>query len=284
MVSIDPAIERRGARAAEGASAAPSLPRVTFPWRGAGVARALALPLLILVLWQVAVNRGVYSVSQLPPPLDVVAAGRELQSIGQLVPNVMASVQRVAIGWGAGAAVAIAIGLLVGFSRTAEGFLAPTIQALRAVPSLAWVPLFVLWFGIGDAPKLILIAVGAFFPVYTNLVAGVRQIDRKLVEVGRAYGLRGWSLTREILLPAAFPSLATGLRLGLAQAWLFLVAAELIGASRGLGFLLVDGQNTGRADIILLSIVLLAILGKGTDFLLACGERRLLRWSDTFRG
>jgi sulfonate transport system permease protein len=284
MVSIDPAIERRGIRGVEDSDASTSLPRPRLSWQGIGVARALAVPLLLLVLWQVAVNRGVYSVSQLPPPLDVVAAGRELQSIGQLVPNVIASVQRVAIGWGVGAAVAIVIGLLVGFSRVAEGFLAPTIQALRAVPSLAWVPLFVLWFGIGDAPKLILIAVGAFFPVYTNLVAGVRQIDRKLVEVGRAYGLRGWSLTREILLPAAFPSLATGLRLGLAQAWLFLVAAELIGASRGLGFLLVDGQNTGRADIILLSIVLLAFLGKGTDFLLARGERRLLRWSDTFRG
>lgn len=284
MVSIDPAIERGRLRVVDGAQAAPPQARVRPPWRGLGVARALAAPLLLLLLWQLAVNREVYSVSQLPPPLDVLAAGRELQSIGQLVPNVMASVQRVAIGWGVGAAVAIAIGLLVGFSRVAEGFLGPTIQALRAVPSLAWVPLFVLWFGIGDAPKLILIAVGALFPVYTNLVAGVRQIDRKLVEVGRAYGLRGWSLTHEILLPAAFPSLATGLRLGLAQAWLFLVAAELIGASRGLGFLLVDGQNTGRADIILLSIVLLAFLGKGADFLLARGERRLLRWSDTFRG
>ncbi|MGH2616880.1 MAG: ABC transporter permease, partial [Thermomicrobiales bacterium] len=218
------------------------------------------------------------------PPLDVIAAGRELQSIGLLVPNVVVSVQRVAIGWGVGALVAIILGLAVGFSRPVEGFLGPTLNALRAVPSLAWVPLFVLWFGIGDAPKLILIALGAFFPVYTNLVSGVRQIDRKLVEVGRAYGLRGWSLTSQILLPAAFPSLATGLRLGLAQAWLFLVAAELIGTNVGLGFLLVDGQNTGRADIILLSIVLLALLGKGTDWLLARGERRLLRWSDTFRG
>ena len=244
---------------------------------------AVAVPLASYVP---AVRTGnlVYTAGQLPPPLDVVAAARELQAIGQLVPNVTASVQRVAIGWTAGAAIAIAIGLLVGFSRVAEGFLAPTIQAFRAVPSLAWVPLFVLWFGIGDLPKLLLIAVGAFFPVYTNLVAGVRQIDRKLIEVGRAYGLRGVSLTQEILFPAALPSLLTGLRLGLAQAWLFLVAAELIGASRGLGFLLVDAQNTGRADILMLGIVLLALLGKGTDVLLARGERRLLRWNDTFRG
>jgi sulfonate transport system permease protein len=246
--------------------------------------RALIVPLLILAMWQLAVNWEFYSRGQLPAPLDVIAAGRELQDIGLLVPNVLASVERVSIGWGVGAMAAIILGLAVGFSRPVESLLNPTLNALRAVPSLAWVPLFVLWLGIGETPKLTLIALGAFFPVYTNLVSGIRQIDRKLIEVGHAYGLRGWSLMREILLPAAFPSLATGLRMGLAQAWLFLVAAELIAASRGLGFLLIDGQNSGRADIILLSILLLALLGKGTDWLLARGERRLLRWSDTFRG
>jgi sulfonate transport system permease protein len=261
-----------------------TLSRLRFPSVGFGALRGLVLPLLILVLWQLVVNWEVYSRSQLPAPLDVLAAGQELQNIGILVPNVLASMQRVAIGWGIGAIAAVILGLAVGFSRPVEGFVDPTMQAFRAVPSLAWVPLFVLWLGIGEAPKLTLIAIGAFFPVYTNLVSGVRQIDRKLVEVGRAYGLRGWSLTQEILLPAALPSLLTGLRLGLAQAWLFLVAAELIAASRGLGFLLTDAQNTGRADIILLSIVLLAVIGKGTDFLLARGERRLLRWSDTYRG
>ena len=282
MVSMDPAID--GGRVRQARDGASSAPRLRLPLGNLGAARALLLPLIILALWQIAVNREAYSWSQLPPPLDVVAAGRELQSIGLLVPNVLVSVERVAIGWGVGAVVAIVLGLAVGFSRPVEGLLGPTLNALRAVPSLAWVPLFVLWLGIGDAPKLTLIALGAFFPIYTNLVSGVRQIDRKLIEVGRAYGLRGWGLTREILLPAAFPSLATGLRLGLAQAWLFLVAAELIGANRGLGFLLIDGQNSGRADIIMLSIVLLALLGKGTDWLLARGERRLLRWADTFQG
>ena len=285
MVSMDPAIERGSSRAASGESAprlAPS--RVRIPSRWLGAVQALIVPLLILALWQLAVNREFYSRGQLPAPLDVLLAGRELQDIGLLIPNVLASVQRVAIGWGVGSVVAIILGLAVGFSRPVEGLLGPTLNALRAVPSLAWVPLFVLWLGIGEAPKLTLIALGAFFPVYTNLVSGVRQIDRKLIEVGRAYGLRGWNLTWGILVPASFPSLATGLRLGLAQAWLFLVAAELIAASRGLGFLLIDAQNSGRADIILLSIMLLAILGKGTDWLLARGERRLLRWSDTFRG
>ena len=285
MVSMDPAIERGGARVAGGESPPRIVPpRLRAPSRGFATARALIVPLLILAIWQLAVNQEVYSRGQLPAPLDVIAAGRELQDIGLLVPNVLASVERVSVGWGVGAAVGIILGLAVGFSRPVESLLDPTLNALRAVPSLAWVPLFVLWLGIGETPKLTLIALGAFFPVYTNLVSGIRQIDRKLIEVGHAYGLRGWNLMREILLPAAFPSLATGLRLGLAQAWLFLVAAELIAASRGLGFLLIDGQNSGRADIILLSISLLALLGKGTDLLLARGERRLLRWSDTFRG
>jgi len=277
---MDPAIERNVTGVAD--TSPSSRLRIAIP--GLGRLRALVLPALILVAWQVAVNREVYSRGQLPAPLDVLAAGQELQNIGILVPNVLASMQRVGIGWGIGALVAIIIGLLVGFSRQIQGFVDPTLQAFRAVPSLAWVPLFVLWLGIGEAPKLTLIAIGAFFPVYTNLVSGVRQIDRKLVEVGRAYGLGGWALTKEILLPAALPSLFTGLRLGLAQAWLFLVAAELIAASRGLGFLLIDAQNTGRADIILLSIVLLALIGKGTDFLLARAERRFLRWSDTYKG
>src|ERR671911_258765 len=258
---MDPAMERGAARVVGGGSPPRIAPlRVRLPISGVGAVRALIVPLLILAMWQLAVNQEFYSRGQLPAPLDVIAAGRELQDIGLLVPNVLASVERV------------------------RSLLDPTLNALRAVPSLAWVPLFVLWLGIGETPKLTLIALGAFFPVYTNLVSGIRQIDRKLIEVGHAYGLRGWNLMREILLPAAFPSLATGLRMGLAQAWLFLVAAELIAASRGLGFLLIDGQNSGRADIILLSIVLLALLGKGTDWLLARGERRLLRWSDTFRG
>ncbi|MEZ4561956.1 MAG: ABC transporter permease [Thermomicrobiales bacterium] len=281
MAAMDPALEQRRSRTAERAGA----PRLfDAPLPRLRMLRGLVAPLLILAIWQVAVNREFYSRSQLPAPLDVLSAGQELQNIGILIPNVMASLQRVAIGWGVGALVAIALGLLVGFSRTVEDYLAPTIQALRAVPSLAWVPLFVLWLGIGETPKLLLIAVGAFFPVYTNVVAGVRQIDRKLVEVGRAYGLRGWGLTQEILFPAALPALFTGLRLGLAQAWLFLVAAELIAASRGLGFLLIDAQNTGRADIILLSLGLLAVIGKATDWLLQRGERRYLRWADTFAG
>lgn len=246
--------------------------------------RRLLVPVALLLLWQVVISLGIYTRGQLPAPLDVVAAGRELAATGQLWPNILISIQRVLLGFACGSAVAILVGLAVGLSRTVEEMLAPTLQAIRAVPSLAWVPLLLLWMGLYEGPKLTLVAIGAFFPVYTNLVAGIRQIDRKLIEVGRAYGLRGPSLVGQVLLPASLPSLLTGLRLGLAQGWLFLVAAELIAAQRGLGFLLIDSQNTGRVDIIVFSIIVLAVLGKTSDWLLQLLERRLLGWSDTFRG
>jgi len=246
--------------------------------------RPLVLPLLLLVLWQVVVAVGIFERSQLPAPLDVVLAAREMINRNELHIHIGASLVRVLQGFVFGSGAAIVLGLVVGLSREVESFVAPTLQAIRAVPSLAWVPLLILWMGIDEAPKITLVAIGVFFPVYTNLVAGIRGIDRKLVEVGHAYGLRALELVRHILLPAALPSLSTGLRIGLAQGWLFLVAAELIAASRGLGFLLIDSQNTGRSDIIVLSIVLLALIGKVSDWLLQRLERRWLRWQDAFKG
>lgn len=240
----------------------------------------LVVPVALLACWQWIVGQDVYTRAQLPAPLDVWRAAEQLNGAGQLWGNVEISLQRVAQGFVIGALVAIALGLLVGLSRWADWLLSPTIQAVRAIPSLAWVPLLILWMGIDERPKITLVAIGVFFPVYTNLAGAIRRIDRHLIEVGVAYGLHGVSLARSILLPAALPSLFTGLRMGLAQGWLFLVAAELIASSRGLGFLLIDSQNTGRADIIVLSIILLALLGKLTDSLLALLEGRLLRWSD----
>lgn len=246
-------------------------------------ALGLVIPFVLLGLWQLLVEREVYTRGQLPMPLDVWRAAEQLHEAGVLWDNILASLQRVGWGFGIGAAIAIVGGLLVGLSPLADALLSPTIHAMRAIPSLAWVPLLILWMGIGEEPKLTLIAIGAFFPVFTALVGGIREIDRKLIEVGYAYGLRGIRLARSIVLPAALPSLLTGLRIGLAQGWLFLVAAELMGASTGLGFLLTDGQNSGRADIILLSIIILAVIGKLTDLLLQRGERWLLRWSDSYR-
>jgi sulfonate transport system permease protein len=171
--------------------------------------------------------------------------------------------------------------LIVGLSRHAEAIFEPTFQALRAIPSLAWVPLLLLWFGIDETPKITLIAIGAFFPVYLGLVSGIRNVDRKLIELGEMYGLSGPALARRIVLPAALPSLFTGLRNGLSLAWMFLVAAELIAATKGIGYLLTDGRETSRPDVVLAAIFLLAILGKLTDGALKWLETRKLAWSDS---
>lgn len=243
-----------------------------------GVLLGLLLPLALLGLWQYLSTSGTYSASQLPTPASVGAALVELIERGTFWEHVAISLQRVLLGFAIGASIGIAVGSLVGLSSIASKLLSPTIQAIRAVPSLAWVPLLVLWMGIYEGPKVTLVAIGAFFPVFTTVASGFMHADRKLLEVGRAYGLTGFRLASQVLLPAASPTIFAGLRLGLAQSWLFVVAAELIASSKGLGFLLIDSQNTSRTDILLLSIICLAVLGKTTDFLLARVERRALRW------
>ncbi len=187
------------------------------------------------------------------------------------------STQRVLLGFAAGALLGLALGAVVGLSRLSSALLSPTIGAIRAVPSLAWIPLLLVWLKIGEDSKLTLIAIGAFFPVYTTVSAALRHVDPHLVEAGRAFGLRGFELFRTVQLPAVLPSVVSGLRLALAQSWLFLVAAELLASSMGLGFLLTDSQNNGRIDRVVLAIVLLAVLGKLTDALIGLAEKHLLR-------
>ncbi len=241
------------------------------------VAAALSLPVVLLVVWQLAASSGAYSTAQLPPPLSVLEALGELAGDGSLWTHIAISVQRVLIGFAAGAGLGFLLGAVVGLSPGVRAVVAPSVAALRAVPSLAWVPLLVLWLGIGEGPKITLVAIGSFFPVYTTIAGALAHADPHLVEVGRAYGLRGGGLLGRIMLPSVAPAIFSGLRLGLAQGWLFLVAAELIASSMGLGFLLTDSQNTGRTDILLMAILLLAALGKVCDVILGLVERRVLR-------
>jgi sulfonate transport system permease protein len=242
------------------------------------------LPALLLAFWTLSTSvLKLFGPSQLPSPAQVIATLRELLVSRELEPHLAASVGRIVVGFSLGAATGTLLATAVGLSGTAQRLLDPTLQAVRAIPSLAWVPFLLLWLGIGEVPKIVLIAIGAFFPVYVNGASGIRNVDRRLLEVGRLHGLRGARFARRIVLPAAAPALLTGFRLGLGQAWLFLVAAELIAATRGLGFLLVDGQNSARADLMVVSIILLALLGKLADHGVRGVERRLLSWSDGFR-
>lgn len=237
----------------------------------------LLLPAALLAAWQISTAVGLFSPVQLPPPGSVLAAGVELFNRGELGLHIAISTQRVLLGFAAGSALGLTLGALVGLSRIADALLAPTIGALRAVPSLAWVPLLILWLKIGEDSKITLITIGAFFPVFTTVYLALRHVDRNLVEAARAFGLNGIRLLTTVQLPAVVPAVFSGLRLALAQAWLFLVAAELIASSMGLGFLLTDSQNNGRTDRLLLAIVLLAVIGKTTDALLGIAERQAVK-------
>lgn len=247
--------------------------------RSVRLALGLLLPAALLVVWQLITSAGLVRSYQLPAPASVWTAAVDLAQRGLLGQYVAISTQRVLIGFAVGATLGLVLGSLVGLSRLVAALLQPVLGALRAVPSLAWVPLLLLWMGIGEEPKIVLIAIGAFFPVYTTVVAALRHVDPLLVEAGRAYGLRGARLLTGVQLPATVPSVVAGLRLAMAQSWLFLVAAELLASSMGLGFLLIDSGNNGRVDRILLAILLLALLGKVTDGLIGLAERLLQkRW------
>ena len=160
------------------------------------------------------------------------------------------------------------LGAITGYSALTRRLLDPTLQALRAIPSIAWVPLFILWLGIFESSKVTLIAVGVFFPVYLGVMGAVISVDRKIVEVGRVFRLSGAQMVRRILLPAVLPAYVIALRSGLGLGWMFVVAAELLGASEGLGYLLVDGQQLGKPAQIVAAIVVFAVIGKTTDWML----------------
>lgn len=248
-------------------------------------ALGLIFPIVLLILWNTLSSNGTFSPIQLPQPGTVLAAGIELAQRGDLWTNVAISTQRVVIGFVIGSVLGLTLGALVGLSRWASVLAAPTIGALRAVPSLAWVPLLLLWIGIGENSKVTLVAIGAFFPVYTTVSAALKHVDHHLLEAARSFGVTGIQLFFQVQLPAVLPSVVSGLRLALAQAWLFLVAAELLGSSMGLGFLLTDSQNNGRTDRLLLAILLLAILGKLTDALVGVFERwTARRWGAVPQG
>lgn len=242
--------------------------------------RGLLLPFLLLGLLEVAARNGWTEARLLPPPSEIANTLWQLSQSG-LWEHIGASIARVSIGFVIGAVLGLLVALLVGLNRTVEDLLDPTFQALRNVPSLAWVPLLLLWFGIDETPKITMIALGAFFPVYLNVVCGIQNVDRKLIEVGEIHGLNKFELARRILLPASLPSVFTGLRTALGLAWMFLVAAELIAASQGLGYLLSDGRETGRPDIVIAAIFLIALLGKSSDAVLHAIEVRSLYWRDT---
>ena len=244
---------------------------------------ALVVPVALGIAWELAVRTGIAPGRLMPPPSRLLHTAIALTASGELQADITATITRVAIGFGVGALAGTGFGMLTGASDTARRLLDPSIQALRAIPSIAWVPIFILWFGIFEASKIILIAVGVFFPVYLGLMGAIQSVDRKLVEVGRAFRLSDVAMVRRILLPAVLPAYVLSLRSGLGLGWMFVVAAEFLGASEGLGYLLIDGQQLGKPAEIVAAIVAFAIVGKASDWLIVLAAAPFLRWEDVVR-
>ncbi|MBZ5763831.1 ABC transporter permease, partial [Rhizobium sp. VS19-DR96] len=246
------------------------------------IAKAIIIPAGLLIFWEVAVDLGWMGGRLMPPPSMVMKTIWALLQSGELLTHVWITTLRVLLGFCIGTVAGTIAGALTGYFPLARQLLDPTLQALRAIPSVAWVPLFILWLGIFETSKIALIAVGVFFPVYLGFSGALQSVDRKIVEVGRIFRLSGFAMVGRILLPAVFPAYVIALRAGLGLGWMFVVAAEFMGASEGLGYLLVDGQQLGKPAQIMAAIVCFAIIGKATDSLLVLATAPLLRWQDTF--
>ena len=239
--------------------------------------------MLILIAREYAARSGVLSSRVLPEPLAVVRAAWQLLLTGQLWSNLKVSAGRAFAGLLVGGGLGLALGFLTGLSRRAEVALDTTLQMLRNIPPLALIPLIILWFGIDEGAKLFLVAFGVFFPLYLNTFHGIRTVDRGLIEMARSYGLSGWRLYRDVILPGALPSIMVGLRYALGLMWVLLIVAETISASSGIGYMTMNAREFLQTDVMLVGILMYALLGKLADVAARRLERVCLRWHPSYQ-
>ncbi|CAH1216980.1 Putative aliphatic sulfonates transport permease protein SsuC [Paenibacillus allorhizoplanae] len=242
------------------------------------------VPLLLLVIWQVSGDLGLFSPSYLPTPLQIAAEFRSLIASGELTQHLSISLQRAVIGFLIGGSIGLLFGFLVGFVQKLEFMLDPSFQMLRMIPHLAIAPLIILWFGFGEVSKIVIIANGAFFPMYIYTFLGIRNVDHKLFEVAKVLNFSKSKQIFRLILPAALPGILLGLRLSVAISWLGLVVAELIGSQEGIGFLINYGKQNSSAELIFVGVIIFAVIGKLVDSLVRWLERRWLSWRDSFQG
>ncbi|MBM7058934.1 ABC transporter permease [Streptomyces durocortorensis] len=241
-------------------------------------------PLLLLALWQVFSATGVLDPDVLASPGTIARAGSDLVADGTLPAAMGVSLQRVIVGLLLGGVIGTSLALVSGLSRLGEDLVDATVQMLRTVPWVGLIPLFIIWLGIGEAPKVALIALGVAFHLYLNVYAGIRGVDAQLIEAGTSLGLGRWGLVRHVVLPGALPGAMTGLRYSLATAWLALVFGESINADAGIGFLMNQAREFFRTDVIVVCLVVYAFLGLTADVIVRILERLLLQWRPTFTG
>ncbi|MFB9329122.1 ABC transporter permease [Paenibacillus aurantiacus] len=244
----------------------------------------LLLPAALLIVWQLASSTGMVNAVLLPPPWSVVEELLRMFGSGDLLGHLGISAWRALLGFLIGGGLGLAAGLWVGFSIRAERLLDPSFQLLRTLPHLAVAPLFILWFGFGETSKILLIAKGAFFPLYVNAFLGVRSVDRQLFEVARVLAFTRWQTVKKLMIPSSLPSIFLGIRLSAGISWLGLVVAELMGSSSGIGYIINDARSFSLTPVIFVGIFVFAAVGKITDSAVKLLEKRLLRWQNTMKG
>jgi sulfonate transport system permease protein len=259
------------------ASVTTSASRPAFTGRGWRGARRFMSPLVLIALWQSASMTGLISPRTLAAPSTILIAAWGLLESGALLHHLLVSLARVCAGLAIGVSIGTALAIAAGLSRAGEDIVDAPMQMLRTLPFLGLVPMFILWFGIGETPKIALVALGTTFPVYLNVFAGIRGVDRKLVEMAQVFGLNRAGMIRHVILPGALPSALVGLRYSLGVAWLSLVVAEQINADAGIGYLINDARDFLRTDVIVVGLLVYALLGLGADALVRTLERRALR-------
>lgn len=248
--------------------------RQIIPW---------VLPIVLIIVWQLLVKAGLLSIRVLPAPSDVLSAGIRLARSGELWRNLLISTMRAAIGFLIGGSIGFGLGLLNGLARPAEEFLDTSVQMIRNIPHLALIPLVILWFGIGEEAKIFLVALGVFFPIYLNTFHGVRSVDPELIEMSKSYGLHGWSLFRRVIFPGALGSILVGVRYALGIMWLTLIVAETITLDSGLGYMAMNAREFMQTDVVVLSILLYALLGKLADVATRALEKKWLKWNPNYQ-
>lgn len=242
------------------------------------------LPVIIIIIWQLIGSLGWVTKTVLPTPWEIILAAKNLAVSGVLFTNMKVSIIRAACGFVIGGGLGLALGTLVGLSAKSESLLDPTLQMVRTIPHLAITPLFILWFGLGEESKILLIGLGAFFPLYVNTFLGIRKVDARLFEVARILEFSKWKQIKLLIVPSALPNILLGIRLSLGAAWLSLVVAELMGSTSGLGYMMMDARQFSNTDIVFVGIIIFAIVGKLTDSLVRLMEKHFLKWQDTYKG
>ena len=241
------------------------------------------VPILLILIWQFLVQSGIVPTRVLPAPTAVLEAGVKLAASGELWRNLYVSAVRAFTGFLIGGSIGFVLGLLNGLFPVAERFLDTSLQMLRNIPHLALIPLVILWFGIGEAAKLFLVAIGVLFPIYLNTYYGVHTVDKGLIEMGKVYGLKPLELFWQIILPSALPSILIGVRFALGIMWLTLIVAETIAADSGIGYMAMNAREFLQTDVVVFSILLYALLGKLADVAARLLEERLLQWHPSYQ-